>query len=354
MSDEKTVNIKPAKGRPMLTWVGKRPLRNVTAYPAQLVEQFSPSLSPPPPLGESWGEGQLWQDWPGIFPQGGLVFQGDNKDVLAYLLANGFRGKVKLIYIDPPFDSGADYVRKVTLRGASGVAKLDGESYTLGEQIQYTDIWANDTYLQFMYERILLLKELLSDEGSFWLHCDSRRSHYLRFVLDEVLGAENFINEVIWRRKGGSALSGMSRMSTAADSILFYGKSNSYQFNIVHMKPDEEYVKEMFTKVDEEGRRFMITVVSSPTYRKNLIYDFKGYQTPPMGWRYSKEVMEELDKKGLLYYPEDKSKQVYKKIYLDEYKGQPVNSLWIDISLLKGKSSELTEYPTQKPEELLE
>jgi len=150
------IKITAAKGRPMLTWVGKRPLSYVTAFPAQHMETFAPS----PLQGEGWGEG--WRDWPAAYPKGGLLFHGDNKEVLAHLLANGFRGKVNLIYIDPPFDSGADYVRKVSLRGAKGTAKLDGESYTLGEQIQYTDIWANDNYLQFMYERLLLIKELLA------------------------------------------------------------------------------------------------------------------------------------------------------------------------------------------------
>ena len=109
------VSVAAAKGRPMLTWVGKRPLKRVTAFPAQLVETFNP-------LGEK-GE---WQN---------LLFHGDNKEVLAHLLANGFRGKVNLIYIDPPFDSGADYVRKVSSCAAAGTAKLDGETYTLGEQI---------------------------------------------------------------------------------------------------------------------------------------------------------------------------------------------------------------------------
>src|SRR3990170_3281086 len=200
MSDEKTVNIKPAKGRPMLTWVGKAPLRNVTAYPAQLVEQFSPSPSLPLPVEEDLGEGQLWQGWPGNLPKGGLLFHGDNKDVLASLLANGFRGKVKLIYIDPPFDSGADYVRRVTLRGVTGAAKLEGEAYTLGEQIQYTDIWANDNYLQFMYERLLLLRELLAEDGSLYLHCDWHKSHHLRCLLDEVFGEDSFRNEIVVKR----------------------------------------------------------------------------------------------------------------------------------------------------------
>src|SRR5690606_16444921 len=152
------VQIKPAKGRPMLTWIGKRPLRNVISYPAQLVETFSikdnSSLLTPD---------VNWSDWPQNFQKGGLLFHGDNKDVLAYLLANGFRGKVKLIYIDPPFDSGADYVRQVQLRGMK-VTKVEGDAYIIGEQIQYADIWARDNYLQFMFERLLLLKELLTDD----------------------------------------------------------------------------------------------------------------------------------------------------------------------------------------------
>src|SRR5258708_15977246 len=145
----------------MLTWVGKRPLQRVTAFPAQLVEKFDP-------------RGELREADP---PNGCLLFHGDNKEVLAYLLANGYRGKVNLIYIDPPFDSGADYVRKVELRGVSGTAKVGAEAYTLGEQIQYTDIWANDNYLQFMYERFLMLNELLTSNESIFLHCDYRTIH---------------------------------------------------------------------------------------------------------------------------------------------------------------------------------
>src|SRR5215813_2705713 len=110
------VKIAAAKGRPMLIWVGKQPLQRVTAFPAQLVETFDP-------LGELDKK-----------QTSGLLFHGDNKEVLAYLLANGYRGKVNLIYIDPPFDSGADYLRKVQLRGIKGAAKLDSEEYTLGEQ----------------------------------------------------------------------------------------------------------------------------------------------------------------------------------------------------------------------------
>lgn len=195
MSEKKEIKIGVAKGRPMLNWVGKRPLRSVSAFPAQHVETFAAVEKPSEILKAS----DVWKDWPAAYTPEGLLFHGDNKEVLGHLLANGFRGKVKLIYIDPPFDSGADYVRKVQLRGGVAAAKIDGERYALGEQIQYTDIWANDNYLQFMYERLQLLKELLSEQGSFVLHCDSSRSHHIRCLLDEIFGSDKqFKNEIIW------------------------------------------------------------------------------------------------------------------------------------------------------------
>ena len=126
------VKVSQAKGRPMLSWIGKQPLRELPVFPAQAVERFS--------LDGAEADGVDWDDWPAHYPQGGLLFHGDNKEVLTNLIANGYRGMVDLVYIDPPFDSGADYVRRVSLRGPKGTATLDGEGYTLGEQIQYTDI----------------------------------------------------------------------------------------------------------------------------------------------------------------------------------------------------------------------
>jgi hypothetical protein len=154
------VKLGAAKGRPMLQWVGKKPLSRVTAFPAQFVEAFDPTAELASPSGVQ---------------ASGNLFYGDNKEVLAHLLANGYRGKVDLVYIDPPFDSAADYVRKVTLRGKSALNKIEGESYSLGEQVQYTDIWANDNYLQFMFERLILLKELLKPNGVIFLHCDDSK-----------------------------------------------------------------------------------------------------------------------------------------------------------------------------------
>jgi hypothetical protein len=148
------VKITAAKGRPMLTWVGKRPLSQVTAFPAQLVERHNAinilgmeyvggdadtadkRMKVFRSLSKHWNA-KCWEGQPGIaVPEsGGLLFHGDNKEVLAHLLANGYRGKVDLIYIDPPFDSGADYLRHVTLRGVKGATKIGGETYALGEQI---------------------------------------------------------------------------------------------------------------------------------------------------------------------------------------------------------------------------
>lgn len=234
MPDGKQIKLTPAKGRPMLTWVGKKPLQRVTAFPAQLVEKFAPAPETP-------GEG--------------LIFHGDNKDVLAWLLANGYRGKVDLVYIDPPFDSGADYVRKVELRGTKNIEKISGENYSPGEQIQYTDIWTNDNYLQYMYERLLLIKELLSENSTIFLHCDQRRVHHLRFLLDEVYGAENFINEIIWQHQimGGSH---EKRFPKAHETILWYSKDDGFRIQSKDENvrvPFGEYVRTTM-KQDEKGR----------------------------------------------------------------------------------------------------
>ena len=180
------VRIGEAKGRPLLSWVGKRPLRHVSALPAQEVERFA--------VPGAVADEADWTTWPTGYPHGGLLFHGENEDVLGNLLANGYRGLVDLVYIDPPFDSGADYVRQVQLRGIGGVARLGGEGYSLGEQLQYTDIWSNDTYLQFMFERLMLLSELISPSGSIYLHADAHRVHHLRMLMDEVFGESWFRN----------------------------------------------------------------------------------------------------------------------------------------------------------------
>ncbi|HPL05596.1 MAG TPA: site-specific DNA-methyltransferase, partial [Bacteroidales bacterium] len=217
MAEKKEMKIAEVKGRPMLHWIGKQPLETVKSFPSQLVEKFNIDESPQVPTFES-----LKNNWTN------LLFHGDNKEVLSTLLVNGFRGKIDLIYIDPPFDSGADYIRKVELRGQK--EKIEGEEPSLIEQVQYTDIWANDNYLQFMYERFILLRELLSDRGSIYVHCDWHKGHHLRFLLDEVFGSENFRNEIIWCYYGPGS-PGMQQFNRKHDNIFWYVKTNDWVFN---------------------------------------------------------------------------------------------------------------------------
>jgi len=265
------VNISAAKGRPMLTWVGKRPVTQLTAFPAQLVERhdalnllgigqdaewYEERIRTFQGLRKYWNA-ECWKDSPenAVPEQGGLLFHGDNKEVLAHLLARGYRGKVNLVYIDPPFDSGADYVRRVALRGAKGTAKFEGENYQLGEQIQYADIWANDNYLQFMYERLQLIRELLAANGSIYLHCDPSRNSYLRLLMDEVFGADAFANEVIWQRL--SAHNDATRYGIIHDTIYYYTKSDQRVWNPVSAPLSERYIEQFFDSLEEgTGRRY--------------------------------------------------------------------------------------------------
>jgi DNA modification methylase len=292
------VKVARAKGRPMLTWVGKKPLDRVRAYPAQPVEEFAAPAAPPLTAPQGWD----WSDWPSAYGQGGLLFHGDNKDVLAHLIANGFRGKVKLVYIDPPFDSGADYVRKVQLRGPKGTLKIDGEDYALGEQVQYTDIWSNDNYLQFMYERLTLLRELLHESGTIYLHCDPNKGHLLRCLTDEVFGPECFRNEVIWHYENKLG-TGARTFDGFHDSLLVYTKSKRWTHN-------------------------------------PLMVDVKEVKMQP--------VTQKIDGKRVWLRNED-GKRIYKK----SSPQRGLGDVWT-IPIINPVATERECYPTKKPEQLLE
>jgi|SRR5665213_164391 len=336
------VKVSAAKGRPMLTWVGKRPLGHVTAFPAQHVENF----------GDLHGSKDVdWRDWPAKYPKGGLLFHGDNKEVLAHLLANGFRGKVQLIYIDPPFDSGADYVRKVSLRGPSGTAKVDGQTYTLGEQIQYTDIWANDNYLQFMYERLLLLKEFLTKDGFFLLHANTDRIHYLKCMADEVFGPAAFRNELVWKRRESH---GDTRgIGNVHDVILAYSADPDVRFETMYVPYDTDYVESHYTMKDQAGRRYQLADITAPGPRPGLNYEFHGVW-PPAGrvWAILPEKMEALFRDGRIEFTSEGRPR--RRQYLDEMSGMPVHDIWTDVFPINSQALEASGYPTQKSEALIE
>lgn len=319
------------KGFPELRWTGKRPYRSIQYYPAQLRERY----------------GEEKDNWIN------KIFWGDNLQVMSHLLKE-YRGKIDLIYIDPPFDSKADYKKKIDIKGI-GKTSTDSTSF---EEKQYGDIWTNDEYLQFMYERLILLRELLADTGSIYLHCDYHKNHYLRCLLDSVFGAENFINEITWKRRGG-ALNNFKSLGQLTDTIYLYSKTSNYIFNAIKTKdtPEvQEYIRERFVYDDGDGRKYSRDPVTNPssTPTPSLIYEYKGYQPPAKGWAFSRSTMEEWDAAGKLYFPPDKTQRIRRKTFLDEYEGQPLQNFWGDIYVINSQAKESTNYPTQKPEALLE
>ena len=200
----------PIKGQPMLQWRGKRPFTSTSYFPAQEKEQHGEEV-------DGWLN---------------KIFWGDNIQVMSHLLKE-YRGKVDLIYIDPPFDSKADYKKTISLRGK----KVEND-HTSFEEKQYTDIWTNDEYLQFMYERLILCRELLSEKGSLYLHVDWHACHYLKIVMDEVFGRDNMQNEIIWHYYSGGA--GEGGFAKKHDNILYYGKTQEVIFN---PSQEKKYVK---------------------------------------------------------------------------------------------------------------
>lgn len=289
-----------------------------------------------------------------------LVIRGECVSACAYLKEKGIL--VDLVYIDPPFASGADYSKTVYIRQNPKLAKalkqaeeeLEIEDLKSFEEKMYGDVWNKEKYLNWMYENLCAIKSVMSETASIYVHLDYHIGHYVKILMDEIFGEGNFINEIVWRRKGGTALGTMQRLSVAYDTIFIYSKSENYTLKPVYTEADEEYIEQQFRYSDTDGRRYMITVLRSPNPRPNLMYDYKGYKMPPNGWAITKENMEDLEHKGYLHFPDSKDKQIYKKIYLDEYQGQAINNLWTDIATLKGSNSELVGYATQKPEELLE
>ena len=265
MSDFEFEKVNTIKGFPELHWTGKRPYKRTDYFPAQLKERY----------------GDFKDDWIN------KLFWGDNLQVMSHLLKE-YRGKIDLIYIDPPFDSKADYKKKVQLKGKT--IFNDNNSF---EEKQYSDIWTNDEYLQFMYERLTIMRELLANNGSIYVQCDWHKSHHLRMLLDEVFGPSNFVNEIIWSYKSGGA----SKCSFASkhDTIFLYSKSSDYKFK------EQKY--------------------------KRIVDKSKGYDP-----RIEYHVDETTGK---------------------EYRWNIMTDVWDDIGIISPNGFERLDYPTQKPEDLI-
>lgn len=308
------------KGFPELRWTGKRPFDSTQYFPAQLRERYGEEVN-------GWIN---------------KIFWGDNLQVMSHLLKK-YRGKVKLIYIDPPFDSKADYKKKIEIKGL-GKATGDISSF---EEKQYGDIWTNDEYLQFMYERLVLLRELLSDDGSIYVHLDEKRSHYIRLILDEVFGQDKFRREIIWDI---TVLSGFKVQAKnwirGHDTVLYYAKTSNPVFNKLRQPHSQDYI-DMFNKVDENGERYMVAH-GSTRYLKDVIDKGKPY-----GDVWDDLLSYQILRKKL---SDVRSIEELSELLQSTKTVQDFSNVWDNIMSFQQQptSAENCGYPTQKPESLLE
>ncbi len=333
-----------------LVWNGKNREVCTAVLPFQTLEHIDE------PRKEQREQAELGFDMGGRQVKGwtNKLIWGDNKLILSSLKAGALRrqieeaGGLKLIYIDPPFDVGADFSMDI---------EIGGETFhkepNLLEQIAYRDTWGRgaDSFIAMIYERLILMRDLMHSDGSLYLHIGPNVNHLVRMVADEVFGSSYFANEIIWRRAFGHSDS--KRYGIIHDLILFYGKSESRTWNDLLQRPDREYVETFFDQFDEErGERYQrLSLSAGGLSGGGYKYEYKGVTTL---WRCPIETLKKHDAEGRLHWPKKAGGVPRLKKYESEYEGVPLQDLWTDISKIHNQSSELTGYSTQKPEGLLE
>lgn len=294
------------------------------------------------------------QETVGENKDGNLVIRGECVSACAYFKEQGIQ--VDLVYIDPPFASGADYAKKVYLRCNPKVAEaidqaeqeLDIEELKAFEEKMYGDVWDKEKYLNWMYENLMSIKSVMSETASIYVHLDYHIGHYMKVLMDEIFGEDNFRNEIIWKR--ATAHSDAEFYGNNFDCIYFYTKSQEqYVFNTVYVPYDEDYAAR-FRRSDPDGRKWDDRDLSAKGLQGGgYTYEYKGCTSL---WRCPIETMEKLDSEGRLYFT--KNGGIRRKLYLDELPGMPVQSMWMDINPVNSQAIERSDYATQKPAALLE
>jgi adenine-specific DNA-methyltransferase len=284
-------------------------------------------------------------------------------------LLRDFKGRIDLIYIDPPFDVGADFTMDVSIGDEKETVFKDQSTL---EMVAYRDMWGKgtDSYLHMMFERLSLMKELLSEKGSIYVHCDGRMNSHLRLVLNDVLGLDHMLNEVVWKRT--AARSGSRNFNIIHDYLLVYSKTTHYTWNKQHVEYSQEYRTAFFTQSDEDGRRYQAAPITAPGKRTG---------TSGLPWRHAdptrsgrhwaipgyvrhlltdpdvenvQTALDELEAAGRILWPKKKGGMPRFKQYVDDLPGTELQSVWQDINPISSQSNELLGYSTQKPEALLE
>ena len=283
-----------------------------------------------------------------------MIIRGECLSACAYLKEQGV--KVDLVYIDPPFASGADYAKKVYVRRNPKVAEaisqaeteLDIDELKAFEETMYGDVWDKEKYLNWMYENLVAIKSVMSDTASIYVHLDYHIGHYVKILMDEIFGEDNFRNEIVWKRS--TAHNDSTGFANLHDTIYYYSMSSELYFETPMVPYSDEYIKHYYNKQDEDGRKYLDRDLSAKGLKgSGYSYSWKGKDGY---WRCPISTMERLEKENRIYYTTNGTPR-YKQ-YLDEMEGIPAQDLWVDIFAVNSQAEERVDYATQKPEALLE
>ena len=338
-----------------LVWNGKTRDVCTTVLPFQTLEHIDE------PRKEKRDTEELGLDTGGRQIKGwaNKLIWGDNKLILSSLKAGALRrqiedaGGLKLIYIDPPFDVGADFSMDI---------EIGGETFhkepNLLEQIAYRDTWGRgaDSFIAMIYERLVLMRDLMHREGKIYVHCDYRVASWIRLSLDEIFGRTSFVNEIVWKRTTtkNDYAQGAFNWPRIHETLLYYSRDGETKphFAQPFASYDQDYVESKYPHTDEKGRRYGLWDVTAPGSgtRGHPRYEVMGITR---FWRYSEEKMKALIAEGRIVQPSPGAVPRYKR-YLDEMPGVAVGDVWADISPANSQAEERVAYPTQKPEALLE
>lgn len=300
----------------------------------------------------------------GTNDKGNIVMHGECLSTCAYLKDKGI--EVDLVYIDPPFASGADYAKKIYIRRnplvqkaiAEAELQLDNSDMLAFEEKMYGDIWDKERYLNWMYENLMAIKAVMSDTASIYVHLDDHIGHYVKILMDEIFGEDNYKNDIAWRSTASHNDSSKS-FSSISDHIYFYSLSENSVFNTLYTEYTEDYIDSEWTKLPS-GRYYKAENMLDPQMKMNA-YDFHGTTAR---WRTTPEKFEILWNAEQTEVPNShgriklgKNGKPIKRcriVFMDELPGAPVNDIWDDINYVAGRSIEKVDYSTQKPESLLE
>lgn len=271
---------------------------------------------------------------------------GDCLDVLL----DGQQRQADLVYLDPPFFLNREF--HLDVRRNDTRFKGDWHDQEVLEHISHISKLNStkglDAYLSWLYERLAAIKRAMSPNASIFLHIGTREAPAVSLVLDELFGSSNWRSTITWQRSHPH--NNVTRnLGNVSDFIFYYSMSDDFTFNVLHTPHDETYLNNSFNHSDDRGHYALAPIIQERS-RKGNLYEYRGV-TPPNGWRVKREELERLDGNGYIHWGTNRP---YKKIYLEDAKGAPLQNIWTDVSNITRTEIDRRRYPTQKPLKLLE